>query len=289
MGIIFDIQRFCYHDGPGIRTTVFFKGCQLRYAWCHNPESFRMQPQLRYSSRLCTGCGQCVSPCPKQAHSFLDGMHKVDFTACIACGACVDACPSRALKITGYEADPQQIMDVVLKDRRYYGTEGGLTVSGGEPTLQPDFLLELLSLARQEQIHTCLETNGYIPAHVLEDLLPLTDLFLLDYKLTDPEELQRCTQAQGPLWEHTLKRLQETSRPVVLRLPIIPGINDLPEHISQAAALAKTHSCIRKTEIMPYHSLGAGKWDELGLTYALAGTADPDPEQKRCWDRILHP
>ncbi len=199
-----------------------------------------MQPQLRYNSRLCTGCGQCASQCPRQVHSFLDGMHKVDFTACSACGACVDACPSRALKITGYEADPRQIMDVVLKDRRYYGTEGGLTVSGGEPTLQPDFLLELLSLARQEQIHTCLETNGYIPAHVLEALLPLTDLFLLDY-------------------------------------------------ISQAAALAKTHSCICKTEIMPYHSLGADKWEELGLTYALAGIADPAPEQKRCWESILHP
>ena len=289
MGIIFDIQRFCYHDGPGIRTTVFFKGCQLRCAWCHNPESFRMQPQLRYVSRLCTGCGQCAAECPRQVHRFSEGLHRVDFAACTACGACADSCPSGALKISGYEADPRQVMEVVLSDRPYYGTEGGLTISGGEPTLQPDFLLELLSLARQEQIHTCLETNGYISPSVLEALLPLTDLFLLDYKLTDPEELQRCTRACGPLWEHSLHRLQEVSKPVVLRLPIIPGINDLQEHLAQAALLAKTHSCIRKTEIMPYHSLGAGKWEELGLPYALAGTAEPDSEQKRCWESILHP
>lgn len=289
MGIIFDIQRFCYHDGPGIRTTVFFKGCQLRCAWCHNPESFRMQPQLRYVSRLCVGCGQCASECPRQVHRFSDGSHRVDFSACTACGACTDSCPSGALQLTGYEAHPRQIMEVVLKDRRYYGTDGGLTVSGGEPTLQPDFLLELLSLARREQIHTCLETNGYIPAHILEKLLPFTDLFLLDYKLTDPAALQRHTKACGPRWEHTLERLQEASKPVVLRLPIIPGINDVPEHISQAALLAKTHSCICKTEIMPYHSLGAGKWEELGMTYALAGITDPAPEQKRCWESILHP
>lgn len=133
MGIIFDIQRFCYHDGPGIRTTVFFKGCQLRCAWCHNPESFRMQPQLRYVSRLCTGCGQCAAECPRQVHRFSEGLHRVDFAACTACGACADSCPSGALKISGYEADPRQVMEVVLRDRPYYGTEGGLTIPAENP------------------------------------------------------------------------------------------------------------------------------------------------------------
>lgn len=289
MGILFDIQRCCYHDGPGIRTTVFFKGCQLRCAWCHNPESFRMQPQLQYISHACTGCGRCADACPRQVHAFENGIHTVNFSACTACGRCADACPSRALKILGFEADAAQIMEIVLKDRCYYGAEGGLTVSGGEPTLQPDFLLELLALAKQERIHTCLETNGYIASDVLERLLPLTDLFLLDYKLTDPQKLWRYTLARGPLWEHTLACLQENAKPVILRLPIIPGVNDRPEHIKQAAVLQKSHSCILDTQIMPYHSIGAGKWEQLGLSYALAGLADPAPEQKAYWEHILHP
>lgn len=289
MGTIFDIQRCCYHDGPGIRTTVFFKGCQLRCAWCHNPESLCMQPQLQYIAHACAGCGRCAAVCPQQAHAFADGIHTVNFTACTACGKCADICPVGALKILGFETSAGQIMEIVLKDRCYYGAEGGLTVSGGEPTLQPDFLLELLTLAKEEHIHTCLETNGYIASHVLEKLLPLTDLFLLDYKLTDPQALQRYTLARGPLWDHTLTRLQESSKPVILRLPVIPGINDTPEHITRAAALQKSHSCIQKTEIMPYHPIGAGKWEQLGLSYALAGLADPTAEQKAYWEHILHP
>lgn len=289
MGIIFDIQRCCYHDGPGIRTTVFFKGCQLRCTWCHNPESFRMQSQLQYIAHACRGCGRCAAVCPQHVHTFENDRHTVNFAACTACGRCTASCPARALKILGYETDAAQIMETVLRDRCFYGSEGGLTVSGGEPTLQPDFLLELLTLAKQEHIHTCLETNGYIAADLLEKLLPLTDLFLLDYKLTDPEKLECYTLARGPLWDHTLSRLQETSKPTVLRLPIIPGVNDLPEHLSRAADLAKDHSCIQKTEIMPYHSIGAAKWEQIGLSYALAGLKEPDPAMKKRWEHILHP
>ncbi|MDE6129072.1 MAG: radical SAM protein, partial [Lachnospiraceae bacterium] len=176
----------------------------------------------------------------------------------------------------------------VRKDKAYYDTScGGITLSGGEPTLQPDFLLEILSLAKKENIHTCLETNGYIRKDVLEALLPLTDLFLLDYKISSPEELFCYTHASGELWEHTLHRLDEAAKPICLRLPMIPNINDTPAHIADAARLKQRFSCIYKVEIMPYHSLGAAKWDQLGMCYSLQGLPDATPEQKALWNTML--
>lgn len=287
MGILFDIQRCSYHDGPGIRTTVFFKGCQLRCAWCHNPESFLLKPQLQYIGSLCSGCQSCAAVCPHKAHSFQGQEHLVDFSSCRACGKCAAVCPAHALKISGYETDAASVMNIVLKDRAYYETSGGgLTVSGGEPTMQPEFLEELLSLARKEGLHTCLETNGYISPAVLEAILPLTELFLLDYKLHG-EELYTYTLARGGLWDHTLSRLQEERKPVILRLPVIPGINDSPEHFARVRALKQAHSCIQKVEVMPYHTIGAGKWKQIGLKYSLEEIPAAGPEQKRLWEAML--
>lgn len=287
MGILFDIQRCSYHDGPGIRTTVFFKGCQLRCAWCHNPESFILKPQLQYIGSLCSGCQICAAVCPQKAHSFQGREHRVDFSSCRSCGKCAAACPASALKISGYEAEAASVMDIVLKDRAYYeASGGGLTVSGGEPTFQPEFLEELLSLAQKEGLHTCLETNGYIPPAVLETILPLTDLFLLDYKMHG-EELYTYTLAQGGLWDHTLSRLQEEKKPVILRLPVIPGLNDSPEHFARVRTLRQAYSCIQKVEIMPYHTIGAGKWEQLGLQYSLDGIPAATPRQKSLWEAML--
>jgi len=288
MGIVFDIQRCCYHDGPGIRTVVFFKGCQLRCAWCHNPESFRREPQLRYLARKCLDCGRCAAICPQGVHSFRDGTHRVDFSRCVACGACVEACVIGALELLGKQMKAREVMDVVLRDKAYYdATGGGLTVSGGEPTFQPEFLLELLTLAKQARIHTCLETNGYIPEKLLEPLTDLVDLFLLDYKITDPSALQNYTGASGNLWNCTLETLRKAGKDVILRLPVIPGVNDTQAHFREAARLKREHPCIREVQIMPYHAIGAEKWEQLGYPYSFTELPSVSEEQMQAWQRQL--
>ena len=288
MGIIFDIQRCSYHDGPGIRTTVFLKGCGLRCAWCHNPESFRLKPQLQYRKHLCSLCRQCEGVCPNGVHRFADGVHTVDFSRCGSCGKCGASCPSGALSIIGREASVEEIMAVVRRDRAFYDASGGgMTVSGGEPTTQGPFLAELLAAAKAENIHTCIETNGYIRPETLEAILPNTDLFLLDFKLTEAEGLGPYTHAGGELWEKTMARLTELGKGVILRLPMIPGINDTRDHLEKAVLFRRSHPNIQKIEIMPYHSIGAAKWEQLGLTYSLPDIPTVPPETANLWNQWL--
>lgn len=288
MGIVFDIQKFCVYDGPGIRTSVFLKGCMMRCPWCHNPESLKKEPELSCDFSKCVSCGACSAVCPTGAHSFGEnGEHRVDFSRCIACGRCVEQCPTGCLKIFGREMTAREVIDEVVKDKKYYQSSGGgVTFTGGEPTFQFEFLEELLALAREEELHVCLETNGVISPERLERLVPSVDLFLLDYKATGPDH-KRLTGIEETSVLETLKTLNRKGKPVILRCPIIQGINDGEAHFEAIRQLRREFSCIQSAEIMAYHSSGLHKWKALGQAYSLEQLESATPEMKAAWEKKI--
>ena len=264
--LIFDIQRFCVYDGPGIRTTVFFKGCNMRCAWCHNPESFSAAPELLFRAEKCTACGACAV-CPQGAHSFADGAHTFHRERCIACGACAGRCPNGALELSGREMTADEVMKVIDRDAKYYKSSGGgVTFSGGEASMHFELLVQLLTACRAHGYHTALETNGLIPPERLNALLPLVELFLFDCKHTDPAQHLRWTGAPLQPVLDTLAALDRANANVVLRCPVIPGVNDTDAHFAAIRALKRQHPCIQSAEIMAYHDIGKSKWDAARRT-----------------------
>lgn len=278
-GIIFDISRFCLNDGPGIRTTVFLKGCPLHCLWCHNPESQNCRPEIMYSKNACINCGRCVDVCSNRCHS-LNKEHIFMRNSCKSCGECVEVCPTGALRKAGYLCTPEEIMQEVVRDRIYYEESGGgLTVSGGEPMQQIDFLEELLTIAKQEGIHTCIETCGYAPKEAFERIVPLTDCFLFDWKESNPDLHKKFTGVDNRIILENLKFLNEKQAEIVLRVPLIPNYNDRQEHIEGIARLANTYKSIKSIEIMPYHPLGIGKAEELGKNKSVFSSFIPNSEK----------
>lgn len=280
MGVVFDIQRCSMHDGPGIRTTVFLKGCPLRCLWCHNPESQAFAPELALFSDRCTQCGACERICPTGAHRLTNGVHALNREACQLCGRCIEACPAGALKIFGETMSAERIVDTAMKDAAYYKeTGGGLTVSGGEPFAQPDFLMEILELAKRRSLNTCVETSGYArPADILR-AMPRIDLFLFDIKAT-PEDHKKLTGADNGRILSNLDRLMALGANVLLRCPVVPGLNDTSEHFQFLASLEKKYPALLGVEILPYHDMGRGKARALGREYEVfARTADEAVKQ----------
>lgn len=280
-GIIFDIQRCSMHDGPGIRTTVFLKGCPLSCKWCHNPESQRLNPQLAFYEEKCIGCKACVGECMSNVHQFSENKHIVDFKKCSGCGKCSSVCGNGALKLLGERISAEKIIDIVNRDRAYYDCSGGgLTVTGGEPFYQYEFLKELVRSAKNEKIHVCVETCGFVHTEKLTELLPYIDMFLFDYKETSPELHKKYTGVDNKLILENLQYLYNKGKQIILRCPIIPSYNDNIAHLRGIHELEQKFDKLAGIEIMPYHDLGKGKASAIGNAYEV--NTDTLDEKAKC-------
>jgi glycyl-radical enzyme activating protein len=271
-GIIFDIQRFSIDDGPGIRTVVFLKGCNMRCLWCHNPESQNSHAEIMYYPQKCIGCGKCVDVCPHGAHIIENG--KITFLRkkCINCGKCVQECHTGALTLTGKTVSVEEVMLEIKKDDLYYkNSGGGITFSGGEPLLQVDFLMELLIECEKLNYHCAIETAGNVEWEVFEKIIPYTDLFLYDIKLIDDINHKKSTGVSNKRIIENLKKLSVEKVEVWVRTPLIPSINDNPNDIKEISDLISSLKTIKKHEFLPYNSLGESKYESLGLKCDFCG------------------
>lgn len=283
-GVIFDIQRFALHDGPGIRTVVFLKGCPFRCLWCCNPESQSGFPQLSFNDDDCDGCRNCMSVCQQNVFSSFLKKIRVNHSRCNGCGKCIEVCTRKALKIYGVERDSEEIMAEVLRDRSYYDRSGGgVTFSGGDPLYQFDFLLELLGKARAHGLHTCVESEGFGSMEQFEKLLPLVDCFYYDYKITDKTAHLKYTGYDNDAVVENLRYLCTHGADIVLRCIIIPGINDNQEHFKEIAGLGREFRAIRRIEVFGYHDFGAFKYGRLGMSYKMKSIKTVPQEQVERW------
>ncbi len=268
-GVIFDIQRFSVHDGPGIRTTVFLKGCPLRCRWCHNPEAQRMQPDLTFERDLCIQCGVCVTACAKQVHAIVEGTHILHREGCEGCGDCADACPTTALVLKGQTMTVEEVLREVLRDEHFYRKSGGgVTLSGGEPLMQSAFAYDLLQRAKAHGLHTAIETCGHAPWKTVKKIVAVTDLVIYDVKHLDAAQHKKLTGVGNKRILQNLHKLRKGHHEVLVRLPLIPDINDATDDLQASADFLKQLG-IDQVEVIPYHEFAAAKYELLGRPYHL--------------------
>ena len=280
MGLVFNILRFCLHDGPGIRTTVFLKGCPLRCWWCHNPEGQDRHADLLYYEARCRRCGACLTVCPHAEAAQQDGVIRPT-ALCERCGACVEACLASAREILGRAMTVAEVLREVERDLVFYEESGGgVTLSGGEPLLQPDFAAALLEACRARRLHSVLETCGMAPQAVLLEIAGKADLVLYDLKVLDPEKHLRYTGAPNEDILANLRALAAAGRPLVVRLPVIPGVNDSAEDLREYVGFLAPLG-LRRVDLLPYHRIGLDKYRRLGRPYRLPETVAPAREHSR--------
>jgi len=274
-GVVFDIKRFALDDGPGIRTTAFLKGCPLCCWWCHNPEGQSPAPELMYRKNLCLSCEECEKTCLQRALSFKEKHLRIDRDKCNLCGACVHACPSGALTIIGKRMNVDDVIEELAKDSAFYDqSKGGITVSGGEPLMQPGFLESILAACKEKHIHTAVDTSGFASPSTLRRMREKTDLFLYDLKIIDDDKHRRFVGASNRRILENFRTLAETGSRLLVRFPMIPNINDDELNIKQTAEFI-TSCGINSIFLLPYHRSGIEKYRSLGRKYRLKETETP--------------
>jgi len=287
-GIVFDIKKFSIHDGPGIRTTVFLKGCPLHCWWCHNPESQRLQPEIMLRGQRCIECAACLEACAQGAISINGSGVVTDRNLCIQCGICTESCFTEAREVVGRRMTVSQVMAEIEKDLSFYDESGGgVTFSGGDPLLQRDFLLALLIACREKEIHTAVDTSGAFAWRTLDKIRPYVDLFLFDVKTMDDERHKRVTGVSNQLILHNLQMLSEFGHKIVLRLVIVPGINDHEENIRQTGAFAASLPHLESVSLLPYHDTAVHKYANLDRIYPMPDVSAPPAEQMIHFAEVL--
>lgn len=286
-GRIVDIKRLAIHDGPGIRTTIFMKGCPLRCRWCHNPESIAATPEIGYFTQKCLNCGNCAEVCPHKAHEFVDGKHVFQRHRCTGCGKCVDVCLGEALEYYGRMITVDEAAAAVLEDRTFYERSGGgCTASGGEPLLQADFVTELFCRLKEEKIHCAVDTSGAVPWAAFETILPYTDMFLYDLKHIDDARHREQVGTSNRQIIANLRRLSNGKTAIEIRIPVIPGFNADDDSILAAGRFLGELNNISGVRLLPYH-FAHSKYATVGHADVMPEVEPSTPEQIAHWSELL--
>ena len=274
---IFEIKRFAVHDGDGIRTTVFFKGCPLKCVWCHNPEGIDFKPELAYYENKCINCGECIRVCPNNAHTIEKGVHIFNRKKCTGCGNCEEVCLGNALTLYGEEVTEDELLPKLLEDKEFYeNSNGGVTLSGGECLMQSDFCAELLKKLKENGINTAVDTCGFVPQQAIDKVIPYTDVFLYDMKAYDEDIHIKCTGYSNKLILENIKYIDSCNKAIEVRIPYVPDYNS--DQIEKIAVFLKDLNNLTKVRILPYHNYAGSKYTSLAKKNTLPTQLPTDSE-----------
>ncbi|WP_264876505.1 glycyl-radical enzyme activating protein [Vibrio agarivorans] len=286
-GTVFNIQKFSLHDGPGIRTIVFLKGCYLSCKWCSNPESQKFKPSVFFEKEKCIGCGKCAATCPQQAIS-LKRQSRIDHQKCVGCGTCTEICPTGALTLSGKTMTVKEVLDEVCKDEVHYRrSSGGLTLSGGEPLAQPDFVEALLKEAKSRGLHTAMETTGIASTDVLNRIIPLLDVVLLDIKTFYRDQHEKYTGLPNDVVLANALTISKLAKQVSVRVPLIPNFNSDEQSVRAIAMFATHMDNVARLHLLPYHNFGQSKYNLLGVDYYCDGLNTPPNKEVNRYKEIV--